>query len=216
MFSSSEALLDHMADFLKFISIAKSFWFSLDTSYGHDCHLTNLFHLELNDYKVLLVVAGLAHYTRFGFAMKPTAWSKFLGGGGDENITINLGCGGGDCGGSGNSDGNSDGGGGGDDGGGRESDGGVGGGRVDDSDERRRRRLRRWIRGRRRATAMAEAARACSNRRRGLIGSWVMPPTTGAIEIERGGDENITINHGCLQGEAGRQAARQRQRAARR
>jgi len=29
---------------------------------------------------VLLVVAGLAHYTRFGFAMKPTAWSKFLGG----------------------------------------------------------------------------------------------------------------------------------------
>ena len=29
---------------------------------------------------MLLVVAGLAHYTRFGFAMKPTAWSKFLGG----------------------------------------------------------------------------------------------------------------------------------------
>ena len=103
MSSSSEALLDHMADFLKFISIAKSFWFSLDTSYGHGCHLANLFRLELNDYKVLLVVAGLAHYTRFGFAMKPTAWSKFLlGGGGDENITINLGCGGGDCGGSGN------------------------------------------------------------------------------------------------------------------
>jgi len=30
--------------------------------------------------------------------------SKFFGGGGDENITINHGCGGGDCGGSGNSD----------------------------------------------------------------------------------------------------------------
>ena len=44
---------------------------------------------------------------------------------------------------------------------------------------------------------MAEAARACSNRRRALIGSWVTPPTTGVIEIERGGDENITINHGC-------------------
>jgi hypothetical protein len=65
-------------------------------------------------------------------------------------------------------------------------------------------------------TAMAEAARACSNRRRGLIGSWVTPPTTGAIEIERGGDKNITINHGCRQGEAGRQAARRRRRAARR
>ena len=90
--------------------------------------------MEPKDYEVLLVVASLAHYTRFGFAMKPTAWSKFLGGGGDENMTINHGCGGGDCGGSGNSDGNIDGDVGGGGGGGRESDGG---GRVDDSDERR-------------------------------------------------------------------------------
>ena len=54
---------------------------------------------------------------------------------------------------------------------------------------------------------MSEAARACSNRRRALIGSWVTPPMTSAIEIEQGGDENITINHGCRQGEAGQQAA---------
>jgi len=54
--------------------------------------------LEPNDYELLLVVNGQAHYTRFGFAMKPTAWRKFFGGGGDENITINHGCGGGDCG----------------------------------------------------------------------------------------------------------------------
>ena len=40
-------------------------------------------------------------------------------------------------------------------------------------------------------------AHACSNRQCALIGSWVTPPTTGIIEIERGGDENITINHGC-------------------
>jgi hypothetical protein len=103
----------------------------------------NRFRLEPNDYEVLLVVAGLAHYTRFGFALKPMAWSKFLGlgGGGDENITINHGCGGGDCGGSDNSDGNSDGGGGGGNGGdsvGRESEGDVGGGRGDDSYERQR------------------------------------------------------------------------------
>jgi len=49
-------------------------------SYDHGCHLTSRFRLDPNDYEVLLVVAGLAHYTRFGFAMKPTAWSKFLGG----------------------------------------------------------------------------------------------------------------------------------------
>jgi len=55
---------------------------------------------------------------------------------------------------------------------------------------------------------MAEAARTCSNQRHALIGSWVTPPATGAIEIEQGGDESITINHGCRQGEAGRQAAR--------
>ena len=50
---------------------------------------------------------------------------------------------------------------------------------------------------------MAEAACACSNRRRALIGSWVTPPTTGVIGIERGGDENITINHGCDGGNCG-------------
>jgi hypothetical protein len=36
--------------------------------------------LELNNYEVLLVVAGLASYTRLGFAIKQTAWRKFLGG----------------------------------------------------------------------------------------------------------------------------------------
>jgi len=40
MSSRSEALLDHIVDFLKFISSAQSFWFLLDTSYGHGCHLS--------------------------------------------------------------------------------------------------------------------------------------------------------------------------------
>jgi len=53
--------------------------------------------------------------------------------GGDENTTINHGCGGGDCGGGSNSGGDDGGNGGnGGDGGGRESDGGVGCGRADD------------------------------------------------------------------------------------
>jgi hypothetical protein len=80
MSSSSQSILDHIADFLKFISNTQSFWFTLDTSYNHGCHLANRFGLEPNDYEVLLIVAGLAHHTRFGFAMKPTAWSKFLRG----------------------------------------------------------------------------------------------------------------------------------------
>ncbi len=36
-----------------------------------------------------------------------------------------------------------------------------------------------------------------------LIGSWVMTPSNGSIEIERGGEKNTTINHGCGGGNCG-------------
>jgi hypothetical protein len=80
MSSSCEPIFDHIADYLKFISKAQSFWFMLNMSYDHGCHLASCFRLELNDYEVLLVVAGLASYTKLGFAIMPTAWRKFLGG----------------------------------------------------------------------------------------------------------------------------------------
>ncbi len=70
---SSESVLDYIADYLTFIFDAKSFWFMLNTSYNHGCHLTSCFPLEPNNYKVLLVIAGLALYTQLGFAIKPTA-----------------------------------------------------------------------------------------------------------------------------------------------
>jgi hypothetical protein len=76
MSQSSQFILDHITDFLKFMSNTQSFWFTLDTSYNHGCHLANRFRLEPNYYEVLLVMAGLASYTRFGFAVKPMAWSK--------------------------------------------------------------------------------------------------------------------------------------------
>ena len=44
---------------------------------------------------------------------------------------------------------------------------------------------------------------AGSNIWRALIGSWVMPPSNGSIEIERGGEKNITINHSCGGGDCG-------------
>jgi len=77
---SSEALLDHIADYLKYLSYAPSFWFTLNTSYDHGCHLANRFRLALNEYETLLIVAGLASVTRFGFQIKPKAWREFLGG----------------------------------------------------------------------------------------------------------------------------------------
>jgi len=79
MSQSSQFILDHIADFLKFISSAQSFWFMLDMSYDHGCHLASCFRFDPEEYESLLNVTGLAHYTRFGFVMKPTAWSKFLG-----------------------------------------------------------------------------------------------------------------------------------------
>jgi hypothetical protein len=80
MSSSSEALLDHIADFLKFNSSAQLFWFTLDTSYDHGFHLASRFRLDPEEYEALLIVAGLASYTRFGFQIKADAWRKFLGG----------------------------------------------------------------------------------------------------------------------------------------
>ena len=50
---------------------------------------------------------------------------------------------------------------------------------------------------------MAEAACACFNQWRALIGSWVTLPATGVIKIEQGSDKNITINHGCGPGDCG-------------
>ena len=47
---------------------------------------------------------------------------------------------------------------------------------------------------------MVEAACACFNRRRALIGSWVMPPTTGVIEIKKGNGKNITIATAAVAG----------------
>jgi hypothetical protein len=63
MSSSSEALLDHIADFLKFISSAQSFWFSFDTSYDHGCHLASCFHLDPDEYEVVspLVTPSWCH-----------------------------------------------------------------------------------------------------------------------------------------------------------
>ncbi len=35
--------MDHIADYLTFISNIQSFWFTLNTSYNHGCHLASQF-----------------------------------------------------------------------------------------------------------------------------------------------------------------------------
>ncbi len=60
MSRSYESILDNIAEYLPFISGARSFWIMLNMSYHHGCHLASRCRLEPKDYKVLLVVAGLA------------------------------------------------------------------------------------------------------------------------------------------------------------
>ncbi len=67
MSTRSASILDHIADFLRFIANIQSFWFMLDTSFDYGCHLSKRFH-------------GLASDGRYGFNMKPDAWSEFITG----------------------------------------------------------------------------------------------------------------------------------------
>jgi hypothetical protein len=62
MSRSYESILDHIAEYPRFLSNAQSYWFTLNTSYDHGCRVANQFSLEPNDYKVLLIVAGLVLY----------------------------------------------------------------------------------------------------------------------------------------------------------
>ncbi len=80
MSSSYDVLLDHIADFLIYLSGAPSFWFSLNTSYDHGCYLTSRFQMSMQEYESLLAAANLAAYTKSGFVMKPKEWEIFLGG----------------------------------------------------------------------------------------------------------------------------------------
>jgi hypothetical protein len=53
MSQSSDTLLDHIADYLRFISNAKLFWCLLNTSYNYGRHLASQFHLDPEDYEVV-------------------------------------------------------------------------------------------------------------------------------------------------------------------
>ncbi len=59
---------------------AGSFWFMLNSSYTHGCHLANQFGLNKEEYEALLINCSLASYGQYGFTIKPTAWSNFISG----------------------------------------------------------------------------------------------------------------------------------------
>jgi hypothetical protein len=73
------SLLDHLAEYLIYLSSSSSFWFSLNSSYEHDFHLSIRLVMTPKDYELvmtpkdyeyLLVAADLAHVDkRWGFSI---------------------------------------------------------------------------------------------------------------------------------------------------
>ncbi len=57
-------LLDHLdlAEHNKYLSTASSFWFSVNSSYDHGCHLSKRMDMSPQDFEYLLVAANLAHF----------------------------------------------------------------------------------------------------------------------------------------------------------
>ena len=53
-------LLDHLAEHMMYLSAASSFWFSLNSSYDHDCHLSKRLGMSPQEYEYLVMALDLA------------------------------------------------------------------------------------------------------------------------------------------------------------
>ena len=82
MFKSYDgSLLDHLAEYMIYLSTASSFWFSLDSRYDHEFHLSKQFGMIPHDYECIMIAANLAErHRKFGFTIKLTLLNAFLNG----------------------------------------------------------------------------------------------------------------------------------------
>jgi len=78
MASNSNFLRNHIADMLRFLSSAASYWYTLNTSYDHCFHLSKRLNVSPDEYESLLISANLAHHAKSGFTIKPNEWRRFL------------------------------------------------------------------------------------------------------------------------------------------
>ena len=80
MVASYEGIsLDHLADHLVYLSSSSSFWFSLNSSYDHEFHLSKRLGMSPQDYEYLLIALDLASiHKRWGFSIKVMKWKVFL------------------------------------------------------------------------------------------------------------------------------------------
>ena len=74
------ACQEAIANLLIYLSSAKSFWYTLNTSHEHGFHLANRFGMSHDNYMALLVAADLARYANGMLYIKRTQWELFLRG----------------------------------------------------------------------------------------------------------------------------------------
>jgi hypothetical protein len=89
--SYDTTILDHLAEYLLYLSAAPSFWFSINSSYDHEFHLSRRLGMSPDDYECIMVAAKLAdfHKTR-GFFISLCQMKAFLAG--HWFATYNLRC----------------------------------------------------------------------------------------------------------------------------
>jgi hypothetical protein len=74
-------LLDHLAKHIVYLSTASSFWFSLDSSFDHELHLSKQLGMSPQAFEYLLMAAQLAHFQKkWGFSVKKVNWKLFIKG----------------------------------------------------------------------------------------------------------------------------------------
>ena len=81
MVADKQSIFAALADQLIFLSGAKSYWYTLNTSHDHGFHLANRFGMTHESYVALLVAADLAKYVNGGvIIIKLFQWKNFLQG----------------------------------------------------------------------------------------------------------------------------------------
>jgi hypothetical protein len=78
--ADKQSILAALAEHLIFLSGAKSYWYTLNTSHDHGFHLANRFGMTHEHYVALLVAADLAKYVNGVLTIKLFQWETFLQG----------------------------------------------------------------------------------------------------------------------------------------
>jgi hypothetical protein len=74
-------LLGHLAEHMLYLTTAPSFWYSLNSSYDHEFHLSKRFGMIPHDYECIMIAANLAErHRKFGFTIKLTLLNAFING----------------------------------------------------------------------------------------------------------------------------------------